>query len=141
MGLHLNEGGDDLAENHEINVTPFIDVMLVLLIMLIITIPIQTHAVKLDMPVSSPAKPMEKPVVVQIDIAPDNGILWNGERLANREALEKKLTEAAARAPQPEFHIKPNKDAGYEPVAMVLAESQRLGVTKLGIVGSEQFVQ
>ncbi|UJB30149.1 biopolymer transporter ExbD [Chromobacterium sp. Beijing] len=139
MGMNVGSSDDELMV--EMNTTPLIDVMLVLLIMLIITIPIQTHAVKLDMPVSSPAKPMEKPVVVQIDIAADNGILWNGERLVNREALEKKLTEAAARAPQPEFHIKPNKDAGYEPVAMVLAESQRLGVTKLGIVGSEQFVQ
>ncbi|OWY39482.1 biopolymer transporter ExbD [Xenophilus sp. AP218F] len=140
MGMNVGSSEeDDLMM--EINTTPLIDVMLVLLIMLIITIPIQTHAVKLDMPVNTPSKPLAKPVVVQIDIAPDNGVLWNGEKLAGRAQLEAKLTAAANSAPQPELHIKPNKDASYAPVAMVLAESQRLGLTKLGIVGSEQFVQ
>ncbi|OBU85836.1 ExbD/TolR family protein [Chromobacterium subtsugae] len=140
MAMNVGSSGeDDLMM--EINTTPLIDVMLVMLIMLIITIPIQTHAVKLDMPVNTPSKPLEKPVVVQIDIAPDNSVLWNGEKLAGREQLEAKLTAAGKASPQPELHIKPNKDASYEPVAMVLAESQRLGLTKLGIVGSEQFVK
>ncbi|WP_231137376.1 ExbD/TolR family protein [Chromobacterium paludis] len=134
-----SSGEDDLMM--EINTTPLIDVMLVMLIMLIITIPIQTHAVKLDMPQNNPSKAQTKPVVVQIDITPDSAVLWNGERLANREALEAKLSAAGKSDPQPELHIKPNKDATYAPVAMVLAESQRLGLTKLGIVGSEQFVQ
>ncbi|POZ62220.1 ExbD/TolR family protein, partial [Chromobacterium alticapitis] len=90
---------------------------------------------------NAPSKPLVKPAVVQIDITPDNAVLWNGERLPGREALEAKLSAAGKAEPQPELHIKPNKDASYEPVAMVLAESQRLGLTKLGIVGSEQFVQ
>ncbi|OQS08047.1 biopolymer transporter ExbD, partial [Chromobacterium violaceum] len=86
MAMNVGSSGeDDLMM--EINTTPLIDVMLVMLIMLIITIPIQTHAVKLDMPVNTPSKVQVKPVVVQIDIAPDNGVMWNGERLANREAL------------------------------------------------------
>jgi biopolymer transport protein ExbD len=140
MAMNVGSSGeDDLMM--EINTTPLIDVMLVMLIMLIITIPVQTHAVKLDMPVNTPSKPLEKPVVVQIDIAPDNGVLWNGERLAGRDQLEAKLSAAGKAVPQPELHIKPNKDASYAPVAMVLAESQRLGLTKLGIVGSEQFVK
>ncbi|UTH73103.1 biopolymer transporter ExbD [Chromobacterium sp. IIBBL 290-4] len=140
MGMNVGSSQeDDLLM--EINTTPLIDVMLVLLIMLIITIPIQTHAVKLDMPVNTPSKQQQKPVVVQIDITPDSAVSWNGERLAGREQLEAKLDAASKMSPQPELHIKPNKDATYAPVAMVLAESQRLGLTKLGIVGSEQFLQ
>jgi biopolymer transport protein ExbD len=139
MAMQVGSGDDDLMI--EMNTTPLIDVMLVLLIMLIITIPIQTHAVKLDMPVNSQQQNPVKPVVVQIDIAPGDDVLWNGEKLAGREDLEARLTTAAAQTPQPELHIRPSKDATYAPVAMVLAESQRLGLTKLGIVGSEQFVQ
>ncbi|MEO2219910.1 biopolymer transporter ExbD, partial [Chromobacterium vaccinii] len=87
MAMNVGSSGeDDLMM--EINTTPLIDVMLVMLIMLIITIPIQTHAVKLDMPQNTPSTPLAKPVVVQIDIAPDNAVMWNGERLPNREALE-----------------------------------------------------
>ncbi|WP_233164490.1 biopolymer transporter ExbD, partial [Chromobacterium sp. ASV23] len=94
-----SSGEDDLMM--EINTTPLIDVMLVMLIMLIITIPIQTHAVKLDMPVNTPSKQQAKPVVVQIDITPDSAVMWNGERLPNREALEAKLTAAGKADPQP----------------------------------------
>ena len=141
MGMQVGSQSED-EPMMDINTTPLIDVMLVLLIMLIITIPIQTHAVKLDMPVSNSASQvLEKPVVIRLDIAPDNTLLWNGSPLAGRPALEGKLTELAAMTPQPEFHIRPNKDASYEPVAMVLAESQRLGVKKIGIVGHEQFVK
>lgn len=125
----------------EMNTTPLIDVMLVLLIMLIITIPIQTHAVKLDMPTNAPAQQNEKPVVVQIDITATDQIMWNGELIANEQDLDNRIETAAAQTPQPEVHIRPNKDATYEPVAKVLAASQRLGMTKLGIVGSEQFLQ
>lgn len=125
----------------EMNTTPLIDVMLVLLIMLIITIPVQTHAVKLDMPTNAPAQQNVKPVVVQIDITPTDQIMWNGEPVANEQDLDSRLETAAAQTPQPEVHIRPNKDATYAPVAKVLSASQRLGMTKLGIVGSEQFVQ
>ncbi|AMC33707.1 ExbD/TolR family protein [Janthinobacterium sp. B9-8] len=139
MGMQVGGNDDDMMM--EINTTPLIDVMLVLLIMLIITIPIQTHAVKLDMPVNSPSKATEKPEVVQIDIGSNNVISWAGAPLADRAALEKNLSEASQRAVQPEFHIRPDKDANYEAVAMVLASSQRLGVKKIGIVGHEQFMQ
>ncbi|POZ60334.1 ExbD/TolR family protein, partial [Chromobacterium alticapitis] len=80
--MAMNVGSSDEDDlMMEINTTPLIDVMLVMLIMLIITIPIQTHAVKLDMPQNAPSKPLVKPAVVQIDITPDNAVLWNGERL------------------------------------------------------------
>jgi biopolymer transport protein ExbD len=139
MAMQVGSNDDDMMV--EMNTTPLIDVMLVLLIMLIITIPVQTHAVKLDMPTNAPQQPLEKPVVVQIDISSTDQILWNGEQIAGEQDLDSRLETAAAQTPQPEVHIRPNKDATYAPVAKVLAASQRLGMTKLGIVGSEQFLQ
>jgi len=125
----------------DINTTPLIDVMLVLLIMLIITIPIQLHSVNLNMPAGNPPPPTREPVVITIDIDFDGTVLWNGEALADRGTLESRLQKVAAEADQPEVHIRPNKLVEYQSVAMVLASAQRLGVTKLGMVGNEQFVK
>jgi biopolymer transport protein ExbD len=125
----------------EINTTPLIDVMLVLIIMLIITIPIQTHAVKLNMPVGNPPPPPTPPEVVQIDVDFDGTVLWNGTIIPNRDELEVKLSSAASQPVQPEVHLRPNKLVQYKSVAMVMASAQRLGITKLGIVGNEQFVK
>jgi biopolymer transport protein ExbD len=123
------------------NTTPLIDVMLVLLIMLIITIPIQTHAVKLDMPTGTPPVVLTPPVVIAIDIDFDGTITWNGQLVRDRQELEYRLkTEAADIADQPEVHVRPNKLATYKYVAAVLASAQRLGVNKIGIVGNEQFL-
>jgi biopolymer transport protein ExbD len=125
----------------DINTTPLIDVMLVLLVMLIITIPIQLHAVNLNMPVGNPPPPLEKPVVITVDVDFDGTIFWNGDMVPNKDALEAKLIEAAGVVPQPEVHLRPNKLAEYKDVAAVMAAAQRLGVTKLGLVGNEQFVK
>jgi biopolymer transport protein ExbD len=125
----------------DINTTPLIDVMLVLLIMLIITIPIQTHAVKLNMPVGNPPPPLTPPEVVTIDVDFDGTVLWNGNVIPNRQALEAQLQAAAAKATQPEIHLRPNKVVKYESVAAVMASAQRLGVTKVGLVGNEQFIK
>ncbi|HWI10489.1 MAG TPA: biopolymer transporter ExbD [Burkholderiaceae bacterium] len=125
----------------DINTTPLIDVMLVLIIMLIITIPVQLHSVNLNMPAGNPPPPVKEPVVVTIDVDFDGTILWNGEAVPTRQALEVKLRDAAAQPDQPEVHVRPNKLVEYKYVAEVLAESQRLGVTKLGMVGNEQFVK
>jgi biopolymer transport protein ExbD len=125
----------------EINTTPLIDVMLVLIIMLIITIPVQTHAVKLDMPrLDQPPPVTQVPRIVDLDIDFDGTITWNGESVPDRAALESRLRAAAQESPQPEIHIAPSKLVKYAVVAMVLAESQRLGVTRIGIVRNEQFV-
>ncbi|WP_044563535.1 biopolymer transporter ExbD [Azospirillum sp. B4] len=125
----------------DINTTPLIDVMLVLIIMLIITIPIQTHAVKLDMPVGNPPPPNgPPPEVINIMVDFDNTVQWNGVTIPDRQTLELHLRDAAAKVPQPEVHLWPNKLAKYDTVAMVMAEAQRLGVTKLGLVGAEQFM-
>ena len=124
----------------DINTTPLIDVMLVLLIMLIITIPIQTHAVKLDMPVGNPPPPPTPPRVVTIDIDFDGTVYWNNEQVPDRASLDARLASAAATAIQPEIHLWPNKLVQYKYVAAVMADTQRLGLTKIGIVGNEQFL-
>ena len=141
MAMNLSSGGGDADVMVDINTTPLIDVMLVLLIMLIITIPIQLHSVNLNMPAGNPPPPTKEPVVVTIDIDFDGTILWNGEALPTREALRAKLVQAAAQPDQPEVHVRPNKLVEYKFVAEVLAESQRLGVSKLGMVGNEQFIK
>ena len=141
MAMNLSTGGAEPDVMVDINTTPLIDVMLVLLIMLIITIPIQLHSVNLNMPAGNPPPPSKEPVVVTIDIDFDGTVLWNGEALPDRPTLENKLAQTAAIADQPEVHIRPNKLVEYKSVATVLASAQRLGVTKLGMVGNEQFVK
>ena len=121
----------------DINTTPLIDVMLVLLIMLIITIPPQLHAVNLDMPVASAAPPPTPPQVVRIDIDANSVISWNGQALTDRLALQAQLSQAAALQPQPELHIRSHPKAKYEATAAVLAGAQRQGLNKLGILGTE----
>ena len=143
MAMNVGSGSSsgDPEPLMDINTTPLIDVMLVLIIMLIITIPIQLHAVNLNMPAGNPPPPLKEPVVVTIDVDFDGTILWNGETLATRPELQAKLRDAAAQPDQPEVHVRPNKLVEYKYVAEVLAESQRLGITKLGMVGNEQFVK
>src|SRR5450830_1283934 len=139
MGMQIGSGSSsaDPEVMIEMNMTPLIDVMLVLIIMLIITIPIQNHAVNLN----TPSKPTEPPVVVNIDVDFDGTVLWNGVAVANRGELESKLTEIANNPNQPEVHLRPNAVVPYKSVAAVMASAQRLGVTKIGMVGNEQFLK
>jgi len=141
MNVGPASGSQDPDVMVEINTTPLIDVMLVLLVMLIITIPIQLHSVNLNMPVGTPPPQVEKPVVITVDVDFDGTIYWNGDIVANKDALESRLRDAAAQPVQPEVHLRPNKLAEYKDVAAVMASAQRLGVTKLGLVGNEQFVR
>ena len=138
MGMSVGSAGED-DMMVEMNTTPLIDVMLVLLIMFIITIPVQTHAVKMNMPVNQPSTPTKPPEVVRIDVDFDGTINWNGELVPNRADLQARLYRTSLIPDQPEVHLKPNKLVTYKYVAMVMAEAQRLGVTKIGIVGNEQF--
>jgi biopolymer transport protein ExbD len=124
----------------DINTTPLIDVMLVLLVMLIITIPIQLHAVNLNMPTGNPPPPPVLPEVIKIDIDGSGVVYWNGLPVPDRATLEDNLKAAAAQAVQPELHLRPDKNSKYAVAAGVMASSQRLGLTKIGIVGSEQFI-
>ena len=140
MAMNVGSGGDDGDVMVDINTTPLIDVMLVLLIMLIITIPVQTNAVKLDMPRDTPPPVTIQPVVVDLLIDFDGTITWNGAAVPDRATLEHDLEDAAHQDPQPEIHINPNRLVKYSYVAMVLAEAQRLGVVKIGLVGNEQYM-
>jgi biopolymer transport protein ExbD len=131
--------GADPEPMMEMNMTPLIDVMLVLIIMLIITIPKQNHSVNLNMPVGTPPPPTAPPVVITIDVDFDGTILWDNTVIPDRPSLEAKLKEVAAQADQPEVHLRPNKLVSYKYVAGVMATAQRLGVSKIGMVGNEQF--
>ncbi|NVD73893.1 biopolymer transporter ExbD [Duganella sp. BJB1802] len=132
-------GGADPEPMMEMNMTPLIDVMLVLIIMMIITIPKANHSVNLNMPVGTPPPPVREPVVITIDVDFDGTILWDNAVVPDRGTLEAKLTDVAAQPDQPEVHLRPNKLVSYKVVAGVMAAAQRLGVTKIGLVGNEQF--
>jgi len=141
MKIGSGSGTQDPDVMVDINTTPLIDVMLVLLIMLIITIPIQTHAVKLNMPVGTPPPPLVPPEVVTIEIDFDGTVIWNGRVVPDRQELEARLRAAAEMPEQPEIHMRPNKLVKYESVAMVMASAQRLGMKKIGLIGNEQFLR
>ncbi len=141
MSVGSASGSDEVMV--EMNTTPLIDVMLVLLVMLIVTIPIQTHAVKLDLPQANNQTPPSdvKPTVIDLEIDFDGTPIWNGSPVTSRAQLDKYLEDSANQVPQPELHLRPNRLAKYDVVARTLADAQRLGVTKIGFVGTEQYVE
>jgi len=138
MSMSIGGGAED-EPMMEMNMTPLIDVLLVLIIMFIITIPVMTHAVKLDMPRPSNAPQQTDPVVINLEIDFDGTVLWNGSPVTV-DALDAYFRREAAADPQPELHIRPNKRASYDVVARVLAAAQRNGLLKIGFVGNEQFM-
>ena len=139
MNVGSPSGGADPEPMMEMNMTPLIDVMLVLIIMMIITIPKANHSVNLNMPVGTPPPPTKEPVVITIDVDFDGTILWDNAVVPDRAQLEARLSEVAAQPDQPEVHLRPNKLVSYKVVAGVMASAQRLGVTNIGLVGNEQF--
>lgn len=139
--MAMNAGGDEDPDVMlDVNVTPLIDVMLVLLIILIITIPIQMHAVKLNLPVGNPPPPPKPPVVVDIYVDFDGTISWNGVVVPSHKALVQDFEHIAEEPDQPEVHVRPNNLVAYRYVAEVLAAAQSSGVTKLGVVGNSQLM-
>lgn len=124
----------------DINTTPLIDVMLVLLIMFIITIPIQTHAVKLDLPqnTNNPTPPPIQPVKNKVVVTPTGEILWNGSPI-NRTQLRQYLDITQQMNPIPELHLQPDPQARYVVVDDVLAITKRAHVEKMGFVGNEAY--
>ena len=138
MQLYPNDPSDQQAQAQDaapmcgMNTTPLIDVMLVLIVMLIITIPVQLNSVNLDMPsaISAPTPPS----MVRLDIQPDGSVLLDGIAVPNRETLSALLLARSANA-APEVHVHPNSAAPYAAVAGVLALTQQLGLTKVGVVG------
>ena len=141
MAMNIGSGSGDDEVMVEMNTTPLIDVMLVMLVMLIITIPIQTHAVKLDMPPPNPPPPTKPPVVVNLDIDFDGSITWNGAPV-NMDQVDAYFAQEAGRGEdQDEIHVNPNRLAKYNTVALVLADAQRRGVTKIGIGNTSDYLQ
>ena len=140
MGIQIGSLEEREAEVMvEMNTTPLIDVMLVLLVMLIITIPIQLHSVNLEMPSAAASPPPVQPQVVKIDITAAGELFWNGERVTDAQALDTRLRTAAALSDAPEIHVRPDRRAKYDVVAGVLAAAQRHRLAKVGLVGAEQF--
>lgn len=140
MAMSVGGGGED-EPMMDINTTPLIDVMLVLLIMFIITLPVMTHAVKLDMPQTRSAPPSDPTIEpIQIEVDWDGTIIWNGNPV-QLGALEGYFRVEAAKSPQPELHVRPNRRANYDTVAKVLALAQRNGMQRIGFVGNEQFLE
>ena len=137
MSVGTEGGSDEIM--CDMNTTPLIDVMLVLLVMFIVTIPIQTHAVKLDLPVDG-RPPVHTPAI-DLEIDFDGTPIWNGTPVSGRSQLIAYFAATAAQIPQPQVHVRPNRLAKYEVVARTLADAQRLGVTNIGFVGNEQYVE
>ncbi|HYG49042.1 MAG TPA: biopolymer transporter ExbD [Allosphingosinicella sp.] len=138
--MSMAVGGSDDEPMMDINTTPLIDVMLVLLIMFIITIPIQTHAVKLDLPQDQPNQqpPPIDPVKNKIVITPANQVLWNGQQI-DLVLLKQYLDVTQTMNPVPELHLQPEPNARYELVDEVLAVTKRARVEKMGFVGNEAY--
>lgn len=117
----------------DINVTPMVDVMLVLLVIFIITAPLFTHAVKLDLPSAQSAPAPEKPETISLSINGQGAIFWNDAAIEQKE-LDAKLAAAAQRSPQPELQLRADKSTRYEIIAQVMAAAQNNGLTKMGFV-------
>jgi len=138
--MAISGGREDGEPMGEMNTTPLIDVMLVLLIMFIITIPIQTHAVKIDLPVNSndPNPPPIDPIKNKVSVDASGTVTWNGSPI-DLVTLRLYLDRTRAMTPEPELHVQPDPQARYEIVDNVLAVIKRAGVTKMGFVGNEQY--
>ena len=136
----MSGGKDDGSPMMDLNMTPMIDVLLVLLILFIMTIPAQTHAVKVDLPVNSnqPAPPVE-PQKNKIIIFEDDRMTWNGTEITSDAQLGQYLEATKQIVPEPELHFQPSPNARYERVDAVLAVIKRSGITKLGFIGNEYY--
>ncbi|MDZ7587893.1 MAG: biopolymer transporter ExbD [Parasphingorhabdus sp.] len=139
--MAMSGGKDDGSPMMEMNTTPLIDVMLVLLIMFIITIPVQTHAVKIDLPVNDPNPPetdIVDPVKNQLQVTAENQLLWNGTPVTLGQ-VRVFLRQTRAMTPEPELQFQPDPIARYVTVDMTLAAIKKSEVTKFGFVGNENY--
>ena len=141
MSMNVSSGGSD-EPMCDVNTTPLIDVMLVLLVMLIVTLPIQTHAVKLDMPVPDPNRVPPPPAeVIDIEIDFDGTIVYDGTPVASMATLDGYFRLASQKDPQPEIHLRPNRRARYDVVANVMASAQRAKMVKMGFTNVAEFAE
>ncbi|AOF87173.1 biopolymer transport ExbD/TolR family protein [Hydrogenophaga sp. RAC07] len=131
MAIGTSQDNDDMMS--EINMIPFIDVMLVLLIIFIITVPVIKHAVNIELPQASMEKVLDKPENIRLSVDADGVYFWNDQRVEDAD-FAIRLTAAAAQEPQPELHIRGDKAVRYERVAQAMATAQRSGVRKIGFI-------
>ncbi len=131
FGGLTNDSGD--ADNAEINMIPLIDVMLVLLVIFIITAPLMTHAVKVDLPVAASQPNEVKPETINLSIKADGAVYWNAEAVDDA-VWRARMDAAAQQTPQPEIHLRADGDLAYRNVAQIMADAARAGLTKLGFV-------
>ena len=125
--------GDSRPPQSDINMVPLIDVMLVLLIVFMITAPLLTHSVKIDLPQASSNPTQEKPETVSVSIDGEGRIFWNDEGL-DAVALPARLAAAAAKTPQPELHLRADRNTRYEVIADVMSKARTAGIEKMGFV-------
>jgi biopolymer transport protein ExbD len=137
IGNDQNSNGAHNVPMSEINTTPLVDVMLVLLVIFIITAPLLTHAVKIDLPQASSQPAPEKPEIVSISIDGNGQMYWNDTQMVKGE-LKSKLESIANQTPQPELHVRADKETRYQILAEVMADAQNAGVTKLGFVSAPE---
>ncbi len=138
MSMSMGSGSGPMVD---INTTPLIDVMLVLLVTLIITLPKLTHSTKLDLPQGNPPPPPVQPEVINLGIDFDGTITWNGTVVPNMQTLDGYFASETDKNPQPEIHLNPDGMAKYGVVAKVLADAQRNRMTKIGFVNTSEFSQ
>lgn len=131
--------GPATAEFCDINTTPLIDVMLVLLVTLIMSLPIMTHAVKLDMPQANNPPPTERPEVIDLEVDFDGTVVYNGTVVNSLDQLESYFRVESDKLPQPEIHLRPDRRVKYDHVAKVLAAAQRNRMKKIGFVNTAEF--
>jgi biopolymer transport protein ExbD len=138
MSMNVGAGGQELCD---INTTPLIDVMLVLLVTLIVTLPVMTHAVKLDMPNPNQPPPPQnvQPEIIDLEIDSDGTVVWNGTPVSGIDQLEAYFRNESVKDPQPEIHLRPDRRAKYDVVAKVLAAAQRNRMKKIGFVNTAEF--
>ncbi len=127
----MDDDGEDVM--NEINMTPLVDVMLVLLIIFIITVPVMKHSVNVDLPRATNQPEDVKPATVRLSVTSDGQYHWNGATITDSQ-LEENLKTEAAKEPQPDLHIQGDKEVRYERVAQAMAAAQRAGVRKIGFV-------
>ena len=137
MAMSISTGRND-DPMVEMNTTPLIDVMLVLLIMFIITLPVMTHSINLDLPGAPPQRDTQREAI-NLGIDYDGTIVWNGVVVESFDQLERYFRVEAAKSEQPELHVRPDKRAKYDHVARVLGIAQRSGIQRIGFAGQEQY--
>ena len=133
MGMSPFASDDDDGLMNEINMTPLVDVMLVLLIVFMVTIPVIRHAVKVDLPHASSQKEETRPVQVNVSVQADGTVLWDEQKVSDDE-LRAKIEQAAKTSPQPELHLNADRKVAYEKVAQDMSAAQAGGLTKIGFV-------